>query len=307
MNKRQHLHWKVSATKPYSLNLDPDFKPHADSVEISLKKFSFPGGDQHLQLQNDPEPSASLIITQRVKNGSDMIDILLAVDAARRVGFKDIHLVLPCFPAARQDRVCNAGEPLTVKVFADLINGCKFESVTIYSPHSDVTPALIDNVIIEDFDWHFVKEIVQREVSPVNGKINIVCPDAGAAKRVLHLVQALNGASMFRGKDVFNMVNCEKKRDVTDGKILSIDVHAEDLAGVDCIVVDDVVAYGGTFLGIAEQLRAKNAGKIGIFTSHADCQAGLDKLATAFDFVYTTNSKADWQESDKIKVLPFEV
>ena len=59
---------------------------------------------------------------------------------------KTINLFLPYFPGARQDRVMVAGESLTVKVYANLINDLKLNKVTIFDPHSDVTPALLEKV-----------------------------------------------------------------------------------------------------------------------------------------------------------------
>lgn len=308
---RQHITWSHTNSLPYCLNLSQGFKPISpngvvgNTLELDFKRFDFAGGERHFQILGDPSSfaeNAQLIITTRASSVVDIYDILLANDAARNMGFKKIHLVIPCFPAARQDRICNQGEPFTLKMNAELINSCGFESVTIYSPHSDVTPALIKNVLVADKDAQFVRQIIQ-ETS--NGhQYNIVCPDAGAGKRVLSVTKQLAESDKWRN---FNMVRCEKVRNVTDGHIKEIVVHSDDLQGEPCCVVDDIVVYGGTFLGIAEKLREANCGTLSIFTSHADCQAGLDKLATVFDKVYTTNTKGDWQETDKIKVFKFEL
>lgn len=291
---RQHLHWKATAEFPYILNLDENFKPYAQSgkgIDIGHRKFDFLGGEPHLQLvAGNYDYNSTLIITQRYNSVADLFNIVLANDAARRMGFRDIHLVLPYFPAARQDRVCNEGEPLTIKVFTDLINGCGFGSVGIFTPHSEVTPALLDNVYIID-ELPYIQEIVRGNL---NGHFfNVVCPDAGAGKRVGKIVTYLSNNF---GYVQFNLIRCEKVRDVKDGSLKGFYVQDDDLGGHPTLIVDDIVAMGGTFIGLGEELKKKNAGDLMLYTAHADCVAGLDKMARYFKKVFTSNSKHNWND-----------
>lgn len=287
---RQHINWQAKSEYPYVLNLDEKFSPWKKGVELLYKKFDFKGGEPHFQITSSCEYAnvSNLVITQRYNKISDLFDIILANDAARRMGFKDIHLVLPYFPAARQDRVCNEGEPLTIKVFADMINGCGFDSVTILCPHSEVTPALINNVIVLD-ELNYVENIVLFETT----EWNIVCPDAGAGKRVGKIVQHLS--NKFQ-KANFNLIRCEKVRDVKDGSLKDFFVQADDLGGHPTLIVDDINSMGGTFIGLGKKLREKNCGKLMLFTTHADCVEGVQRIVENFDHYYTTNSKKNWDD-----------
>jgi ribose-phosphate pyrophosphokinase len=309
---KQHLHtrWTLKNEETFVLNLDEAFSPFANTSGLfflTFKKLSFPGGEPHFQITSEVALNnpGDLIITHRVNNAGDFMDIILAVDAARRAGFTNLQLVLPYFPAARQDRVCNAGEPLTVAVFAKLINDCNFSKVFIFTPHSEVTPALLNNVVVvddHDYATRIVRDMVDADATIK--KINIVCPDAGAGKRVGKIATHL--ASQFPLIE-FEMIRCEKIRDVKDGSLKEFFVQADDLGGNPSIILDDVVAYGGTFLGLADKLIDKNCGKLVIFTAHADCQAGIDNLASKFNLVYTTNSKRDYAVADNVKIIPFTI
>ena len=118
---------------------------------IQFDHFFFGGGEQHIKLKNcDNCFYESATIWLYYGHDSNIWQLALIVDALRRHGCSSIALNIPYFPAARQDRVCVAGEPLTVKVFADFINAMKFSRVTIFDPHSEVTPALLDNVRVVD-------------------------------------------------------------------------------------------------------------------------------------------------------------
>lgn len=55
------------------------------------------------------------------------------------------------------------------------------------------------------------------------------------------------------------------------------------------LIVDDICDGGGTFIGLAEELKRKNAGKIYLAVSHGIFSKGIDKL----DFlahVYATDA-----------------
>lgn len=312
--KRQHLHvrWTPKADQTFVLNLDPLFSPFKSAENLFFlkhKTMTFYGGEPHLQIDvsalTDGIEAGDLIITQRYNTVADFMKIILAADAARRVGFKTIKLVLPYFPAARQDRVCNEGEPLTIQVFANMINSCGFDQVWILTPHSEVTPALLNNVVVLD-ELDYVEQSLRIALPQTNqDTINIVCPDAGAGKRVGKIANYL--AQKFPQNTV-NLIRCEKVRDVRDGSLKEFHVQADDLGGHPTLICDDIVSMGGTFIGLGNVLKQKNCGKLMLFTAHADCIEGLDKMVNYFDHVFVTDSKKSWGEyqwlNEKLTCLP---
>lgn len=306
--QHQHIHWKVDTIDPYVINLSKGFAPIVSTpvVELEWKSFIFRGGEPHFQITTPVKYPSKLTITQRYNTINDLFDIVLAVDAARRIGLTSIDLVLPYFPAARQDRVCNIGEPLTLKVFANIINGCNFDNVFIICPHSEVTPALLDKgKILEEF------RCVERAVNMFKDghNFNIVCPDAGAGKRVEKIVQQLSNNNGFVN---FHLIRCEKIRDVKDGSLKEFFVQANDLNGYPSMIVDDIVCGGGTFKGLGEVLRARNCGPLSLFVTHADDVVGIQSMIEYFDQVFVTNSKKNWNEfkytlDDKLTVFNIEL
>jgi len=295
MKKQLHLNWNIRTDQIFTLNLDAKFDPFTDiknRYDVDFDRFSFAGGEPHLKLNiNEVPDNAELYISQRFNDVRNIFDILMSVDAARRLGFQKLHLVLPAFPAARQDRVCNEGEALTVKLFTDLVNGCNFASVHILSPHSEVTPALLNNVVV-----HNEHDYVQRMIAdscPKEDTINIVCPDAGAGKRVGSVVKFL---SERFPQNRINLIRCEKVRDVKTGELLEFSVAADNLGGHPTYIIDDILCMGGTFRGLGEILKTKNCGRLYLFVSHCDCVAGVQKMIEFFDGVYTTNSKGNWDD-----------
>ena len=312
MKQYLHIHWSSKAEQTFVLPLDKNFDPfqdHKNLFFLKTEQFIFHGGEPHLKITTEDIKNLDakqLIITQRVNDVRDFFDIILAVDAARRLNFKSIKLVLPYFPAARQDRVCNEGEPLTVKVFADMINQCGLDEVIIFTPHSEVTPALLNNVTVVD-ELEYAELVIKDRLSKdaLNTEFNIVCPDAGAGKRVMKIASYLT--NKFKACK-FNVIRCEKIRDVADGSLKDFFVQADDLGGLPSIIFDDILSLGGTFIGLGNKLKEKNSGELFLFTAHADCQTGIEKMINYFDCYYTTNSRRHNEYGyDNYKMFEFKI
>ncbi|CAH0151692.1 Ribose-phosphate pyrophosphokinase [Pedobacter sp. Bi27] len=258
------------------LNLNPSFTPLGENNLIEYKSFLFAGGEPHIKISTNFDVAAPVTITQRINSFNDLGMICITVDALRRMGVKEIELFIPYFPAARQDRVMIPGEPLSVKVYADIINTMALASVTVFDPHSEVTPALLNNCVTVS-NHEFIKQVIAN----IGTDVKLISPDGGALKKIYKVSEFLGGAEV---------VECSKSRDVKTGKLSGFKVYAEDLAGADCLIVDDICDGGGTFIGLAEALKAKNAGKLYLAISHGIFSKGFDELGKYFEQIFTTDS-----------------
>lgn len=262
---------------------------HSTNRPIAYEHFFFGGGEQHIKLnQKDLADAYSATIWLHYSQDSDIWKLALIVDALRRAGIHILHLNIPYFPAARQDRVCVAGEPLSVKVFADFINAMKFSRVTIFDPHSEVTPALLDNVKVVD-NAQFVGAVLgELNALDGTGKTVLVSPDAGSNKKVANVAKYLYNVS---GKEV-DVVRADKLRNVATGQIIETTVYADDLTGKNCFIIDDICSKGGTFCALAKVLKAKGAARVTLVVSHFEGTADMRILKeSGIDEVITTDSK----------------
>lgn len=258
------------------LNLDQNFKPYGTKNEITYDYFTFSGGEPHIKITTQFSNIEKVSITHRIQSFNDIGILLLAVNALRNMGVTKLDLLLPYFPAARQDRLMVSGEALSVKVYADIINNQHFNSVTVFDPHSEVTPALLNNCkVLDNFD--FIKQITNQ----LNENLLLISPDGGALKKIYKVAAYLQN---------YDVVECSKSRDVKTGKLSGFKVYADDLQGKDCLLVDDICDGGGTFLGLAKELKAKNAGNLYLAISHGIFSKGFENLGKEFKKIFTTDS-----------------
>jgi ribose-phosphate pyrophosphokinase len=147
----------------------------------------------------------------------------------------------------------------------------------------------IDNIL-------FVKDVLQDYSSknPDDDKslYSIVSPDAGALKKIYKVAAAL---------DHIDVVECMKQRDLHTGKLSGFKVFEDDLSGRTCFIVDDICDGGGTFIGVAAELRKLGAAKIILLVSHGIFSKGYE--LAGIDAVYCTDSYKTISE-EKINVFP---
>lgn len=258
------------------LNLDPSFLPFGNVDSIKFESFTFSGGEPHIKILSDIRLDTSITITTRIRSFNDIGLLMIAVDALRRLYIKSIDLFMPYMPAARQDRVMIKGESLSVKVYADIINRLNFEQVMIFDPHSEVTPALLNNCKVIS-NHRFIREVVKG----IDSEVILISPDGGALKKIYKVSEFLGGLPV---------VECSKKRNVKNGQLEGFKVYVDDLKGKSCLIVDDICDGGGTFIGLAKELKQKNAGDLYLAVSHGIFSRGTDELNTHFTKVYTTDS-----------------
>ncbi|MBB1193721.1 ribose-phosphate pyrophosphokinase [Flavobacterium sp. SOK18b] len=269
------------------LNLDQNFKPFAARQEINFQNFTFSGGEPHIKINPDFDVTQKITITHRLNSFNDLGLLCIAVDALRRMDVRNIDLFIPYFPAARQDRVMIKGEPLSVKVYADIINGMQFDKVFVFDAHSEVTPALVNNCEVIP-NHTFIETVVKA----IGNEVKLISPDGGALKKIYKVSEFLGGVEV---------VECSKSRDVKTGRLSGFKVYNDDLQGMDCLIVDDICDGGGTFVGLAEELKNKNAGKLYLAVSHGIFNKGFAVL-DCFEKIFTTNSFKDF-EGERVEVI----
>ena len=275
------------------------FLPNPKNEGELFKHFQFGSGENHLQILT---PSSRRVeIMFRYRGDESIIQLLLLTDALRRQGVQEIDLTIPYFPGARQDRVCNQGEALSVKVYADLINQQNFRRVAIFDPHSEVVVALLNHVqvtknhqFIQNVIAEINAEIGAEKADGNNANVILVSPDAGSNKKIFELSSQLGGIEIVRA---------DKLRDVRNGAIIGTEVFCEDLSGKVAVIVDDICAGGRTFIELAKKLKSKNCKKIFLVVSHYEGTANTDRLAeSGIDRVYTTNSLRDLTTTEFLRV-----
>lgn len=139
--------------------------------------------------------------------------------------------------------------------------------------------------------YQIIKALLQNEKDIVidKSKMVVVSPDEGAMGRSIYYasILGLNVNLFYKQRDYSTIV---------DGKnpIVRHEFLGDDIAGMDVLIIDDLIASGESILDIARELKRRKANRIYIAVSFALFTEGLEKFNRAFEEgiitrVYDTN------------------
>jgi ribose-phosphate pyrophosphokinase len=255
---------------------------------MSFELIKFPAGELQVKVivpnWLSGNPAAELYdyvdVYCKFSGSDDITSLSLIYDAIKRVQPKvDIHLNIPYFPAARQDRTEISGESYGLLVYANLINSIGFKTITVADPHSDVLAGMFNvgvlNVISQerafDHSFHYNK------LSLVEKRVVLISPDNGASKKTEKIAKVLASNNY----DV-TLIQAIKRRDYKTGKIESIIVpdFSSDLSKT-VLVVDDICDGGGTFIALhaAFKHQLKPGDRTILWTTHGIYSKGKEALS----------------------------
>lgn len=195
-----------------------------------------------------------------------------------------LNLSTQYWPYARQDKEVRNDQTFARGVFETLMSGF-YDSASGLDVHSDTS-----FVKSAKPDTRIAALIKQY------GYNHIVFPDAGAKNRYRPVVDIAFGRGLGLADNLTKMSTYFRKvRNQKTGKIEVIEPQS-DITAVDgkkCLIVDDICDGGGTFCGVAEQLRNAGAKSVGLYCTHLILSKGCIPLFEAgITNIYNTKGLA---------------
>ena len=172
-----------------------------------------------------------VVVTATGSVNEDLMELFIILDALRRSFAGKIHVVMPHYAYARQDRVASPREPISAKLVANLISKAGADHVITMRMHSDQAQGFfdfpVDNVNTDKlFADYFKKKNIEDLV--------VVSPDAGGAKAAKKLADRLGA----------NLAIIHKSR---PGHNQAEVTHVVgEVAGKTCLLFDDMIDTAGS-------------------------------------------------------------
>ena len=220
---------------------------------IQIKHFA--DGEMIVEyLESVREKDVYIVHSTSKPVSTNIMELLIAIDAAKRASAKSINVVIPYFGYARQDRKARPRQPITGRLVADLIEAAGATSVTTVEIHSSQTMGFF-NIPADDLTTigilagYFKKKKITKDIV-------IVSPDHGGVKRARNLAEILNAP-----------IAIIDKRRVRPNEAEAMNLIGE-VSGKTAIVIDDMVDTGGTLLTGIDMLKQKGATDIYCAITH---------------------------------------
>ena len=146
--------------------------------EIYLSKFSC--GETYARIEESIRGYEVYIIqTISETPNDDYMELLLIMDALKRSSVKQIHVVIPHFGYARQDKKSAPREPISSRLMADLLSAVGFSRLITMDLHSDQIQGFfsqpVDHLTAMPL---FIDYFKSKNIED----LTVVAPDTGRAK-----------------------------------------------------------------------------------------------------------------------------
>lgn len=263
--------------------------------DATVGRFS----DGEIQVQiNENVRGGDIFIVQSTcaPTNDNLMELIVMVDALRRASAGRITAVIPYFGYARQDRrVRSARVPITAKVVADFLSSVGVDRVLTCDLHAEQIQGFFDVPVDNVFGSPILLDDIMKKTDLVNPIV--VSPDIGGVVRARAVAKLLNDA---------DMAIIDKRRPKANvSQVMHI---IGDVAGRDCILVDDMIDTGGTLVKAAEALKERGARQVFAYATHAVFSGNAAKnLANdALDEVVVTDTiplSAEIRALNKVRVL----
>ena len=198
--------------------------------KVNLKTFSC--GEQYVRYEESVRGKNVFIVqTGTEASDSDIIETCLMCQAAKLGFANSIHIVMPHFPYARQDRVSEPREPISAKLIADILATAGANHVITLTLHSDQIQGFF-NAPVDSLSARriFVEYFRKKKLpNPI-----VVSPDEGGAKAAKKFADEL-------GADLAIMHKTRPEHQKVE--ILQL---VGDIKGKTAILYDDMIDTGGS-------------------------------------------------------------
>ncbi len=258
---------------------------------IVIEKFS--DGEKYVRIKEDVKNKVIFVFQSLCYPTSEnLIELLIIIDALKRLSPKKIIAILPFYAYRRQERALEKGESITASLVAKLLETAGINEAILVDIHSDKILDFFSVPVanIEVFDL-FADFFAKLNIS----NALVVSPDHGAFTDAQRLADKLN----------LQVVSIAKKRDIHDA-VASM-VLEDEVAGKNIFMIDDEIDTAGTISRAAELLKSKGAGDIYVGCTHPVFSgSAIERLAQSpIKQIITTNTIpiSESRKMEKIFVL----
>ena len=261
-------------------------------AEMDVTRFS--DGEFDVKIRESVRGKDVFVIQPTCHPVNDnLIELFIILDALRRASAARITAVLPYYGYQRKEKKTQPRDPISAKLIANIIELAGANRMVAIDLHAEAIQGFFDIPV----DALTASSILARYVRERNaGAVVVVSPDAGGAQRARILARYVGAP-----------IAIIDKRRPRDEEVESVHVVG-DVAGADCVVVDDLVSTGRTLVSASMALRERGAASVSVVATHGVFTEGaLDRLEGApIDEICVTDTIPLTQEDRdhrKLRVL----
>ena len=278
MSKRKDEFVVISGTSHPALAKEIAKELDVPLLPMEISRFS--SNEIYAHLENSIRGKEVILVQTCTQNvNEDYMETFVLLDTLKRSFAEKIHLIMPHFGYARQDRQAKVREPISARLFSSLLSKAGADHILTLNLHSDQIQGFFD-VVTDNLSTRklFAKYFHDKKLEDAV----VLSPDTGGAK----------AAEKFAKKLGIPLAILHKTR--PKHNVSEVSHVIGDIKGKNVIIYDDMIDTAGTITNAKQALIDNGANPEGIYlaATHAVFSGpAIDRLKKAkFTEVVVTNS-----------------
>ena len=233
----------------------PDMEEEVTLGNLDVVQFS--DGEFQPSYMDSVRGATVFIIQSTIAPADNLMELLLAIDAAKRASADKVIAVIPYFGWARQDRKDRPRVSIGAKLVANLLRAAGTDRVMTCDLHADQIQGFFDIPV----DHVYASKVFLPAIEGLHLKnLAIAAPDMGGAKRANAYAKDLT-----KRRDC-PVIICHKTRERAN-VVAEIKAIGE-VEGKDVVIVDDMIDTAGTLCKAADVLKKLGARSVRACATH---------------------------------------
>ncbi len=243
----------ISGNSNLSLTEDIARTLGAELTDVEIKRFA---DDEIFVEINENIRGEDVFVVQPTSFPANdhIMELLVTIDALKRSSARRITAVIPYFGYARQDRKPGPRTPISAKLVANIITIAGVDRVLTMDLHAGQIQGFFDIPV----DNLYAAPVFRKDIEENFEKGNrvVVSPDVGGVVRARSLAKRIDAT----------LAIVDKRREKAGvSEVMNV---IGEVAGKDCIIVDDIVDSAGTLCNGAAALKEKGAKTVSAYITH---------------------------------------
>ena len=244
---------------------------------LETTAYDFANGEMYVRYTESVR-GADVFVLQSHSNpvNQAIMEQLIMIDALKRASARSITAVCPLLGYSRQDKKHRGREPISCRLVFDLLKTAGADRIMSVDLHAAQSQGFFDGPVDHLIAMPVLVDYIRDRFSNQLDNVAVVSPDAGRIRVAEQWAQRLGGgplAFVHKTRDITRPNQAVANRVVGDvtGSPQAADIATPlvgDVAGKDCVLVDDLIDTAGTIAGACNVLKDAGAKSVTVVATH---------------------------------------
>lgn len=227
---------------------------------LETTAYDFANGEMYVRYTESVRGADVFVLQSHYKPiNKAIMEQLIMIDALKRASARSITAVCPLLGYSRQDKKHRGREPISCRLVFDLLKTAGADRIMSVDLHAAQSQGFFDGPVDHLVAMPVLVDYIRDRFQGHLDNVAVVSPDAGRIRVAEQWAQRLGGGPL---------AFVHKTRDITRPNQAVANRVVGDVAGKDCVLVDDLIDTAGTIAGACHVLQDAGAKSVTVVATH---------------------------------------